>query len=292
MAQATPSLPRNNPSFYIAGAAVTLALMRARQAVKDALRRKGEKVSAHSSCEIAAMAKAYLAEHRELMVEARATVERWTLEGVFGNRRSVRFVQDRADFNGFGCANVRCRMIVGSARVSTDGQTLDAQHSALVNAGAEKVYSEKVSGAKTDRTQLARAIAALGNGDTLIVAKLDRLARSTRDLLNTLAAIAAAGATFKSLGDPWCDTTTPHGRLMLTVLGGLAEFERHLILARTSEGRRRAQQRGVRFGRKLKLTLHQQHEALARRAAGEALVDIARSYAVSHSTISRLGASW
>jgi DNA invertase Pin-like site-specific DNA recombinase len=84
------------------------------------------------------------------------------------------------------------------------------------------------------------------------------------------------------------DTTTPHGRLMLTVLGGLAEFERHLILARTSEGRKRAQQRGVRFGRKPKLTAHQQQEAFARMAAGEALVDIARSYAVSHSTISRL----
>jgi DNA invertase Pin-like site-specific DNA recombinase len=94
---------------------------------------------------------------------------------------------------------------------------------------------------------------------------------------------------FRSLGDPWCDTTTPHGRLMLTVLGGLAEFERHLILARTDEGRKRAQARGVRFGRKLKLTVHQRQEALARRAAGEALVDIARSYAVSHSTISRLG---
>jgi DNA invertase Pin-like site-specific DNA recombinase len=100
--------------------------------------------------------------------------------------------------------------------------------------------------------------------NTLIVTKLDRLARSTRDLLNTLAAIAAAGATFKSLGDPWRDAATPHGRLMLTVLGGLAEFERHLILARTDEGRKRAQVRGVKFGRKLKLTLHQQQEALAR----------------------------
>ena len=105
---------------------------------------------------------------------------------------------------------------------------------------------------------------------------------------NTLSAVGEAGASFKSLGDSWADTITPHGRLMLTVLGGLAEFERHLILARTSEGRQRAQQRGVRFGRKPKLTAHQQQEALARRAAGEALVDIARSYAVSHSTISRL----
>jgi DNA invertase Pin-like site-specific DNA recombinase len=179
-------------------------------------------------------------------------------------------------------------MIVGYARVSTDGQTLDAQHAQLRSVGAEKVYSEKISGAVTDRPALAKAIAALGNGDVLVVCKLDRLARSTRDLLNTLDTIGKAGATFKSLGDGWADTTTPHGRLMLTVLGGLAEFERHLILARTSEGRQRAQQRGVRFGRKPSLTQHQRQEALARKAAGEALVDIARSYAVSHSTISRL----
>jgi DNA invertase Pin-like site-specific DNA recombinase len=179
-------------------------------------------------------------------------------------------------------------MIIGYARVSTDGQTLDAQQSALRDAGCERVFSEKESGAKTDRQQLAKAIDTLTSGDTLVVTKLDRLARSTRDLLNTLDAIGEAGATFRSLGDQWADTTTPHGRLMLTVLGGLAEFERHLILARTSEGRSRAKRRGVRFGRKPKLTVHQQREALERRAPGEALVDIARSYAVSHSTISRL----
>lgn len=177
---------------------------------------------------------------------------------------------------------------IGYARVSTFGQTLDAQQAALRDAGCERIFSEKESGAKTDRQQLARAIAALTAGDTLIVTKLDRSARSTRDLLNTLDAIGKAGATFKSLGDPWADTTTPHGRLMLTVLGGLAEFERHLILARTSEGRLRAKARGVHFGRKLKLTAHQRQEALERHSRGEALVDIARSYAVSHSTISRL----
>ena len=132
-------------------------------------------------------------------------------------------------------------MIVGYARVSTDGQTLDAQHAALREAGAERVFAEKVSGAVTERKALARAIAACGPGDTLIVTKLDRLARSTRDLLNTLDAVATAGAGFRSLADTWADTTTPHGRLMLTVLGGLAEFERHLILARTDEGRKRAQ---------------------------------------------------
>ena len=148
-------------------------------------------------------------------------------------------------------------MIVGYARVSTDGQTLDAQHSALRQAGCERVFSEKISGAVTDRPALAKAIAALTPGDTLVVCELDRLARSTRDLLNTLAAVGEAGATFKSLGDGRADTTTPHGRLMLTVLGRLAEFERHLILARTSEGRQRAQARGVKFGRKPSLTQHQ-----------------------------------
>jgi DNA invertase Pin-like site-specific DNA recombinase len=121
-----------------------------------------------------------------------------------------------------------------------------------------------------------------------LVTKLDRLARSTRDLLNTLAAIDEARAGFRSLGDPWADSTSPHGRLMLTVLGGLAEFERHLILARTDEGRKRAQVWGVKFGRKPALTKHQQAEALARREAGEALTEIARTYNVSHSTISRL----
>jgi DNA invertase Pin-like site-specific DNA recombinase len=179
-------------------------------------------------------------------------------------------------------------MIIGYARVSTDGQTLDAQQSALAAAGAEKVFAEKVSGAVTDRKALGRAIAVLGAGDVLLVTRLDRLARSTRDLLNVLDAVSKAGAGFRSLADAWADTTTPHGRLMLTVLGGLAEFERELIRARTDEGRKRAQARGVRFGRTPKLSPHQRREALARRAAGEALTEIARTFGVSHSTISRL----
>jgi len=179
-------------------------------------------------------------------------------------------------------------MIKGYARVSTDGQSLEAQHEALRAAGAEQIFAEKISGAKRDRPALERCLGSLEPGDTVFVTKLDRLARSTRDLLNTLATIGEAGASFKSLGDPWADTTTPHGRLMLTVLGGLAEFERHLILSRTNEGRVRAKARGVRFGRKPKLTKHQQGEALARLALGETLTAIARSYNVSHMTISRL----
>jgi DNA invertase Pin-like site-specific DNA recombinase len=182
-------------------------------------------------------------------------------------------------------------MIIGYARVSTDGQTLDAQQASLTAAGAERVFSEKISGAKTDRRQLGRALDALGEGDLLIVTRLDRLARSTRDLLNVLATVSERKAGFRSLADQWADTTTPHGRLMLTVLGGLAEFERELIKARTSEGRTRAQARGIRFGRRPKLSKFQIAEALARRQAGECLVDIGRSYGVSHSTISRLRAS-
>ena len=151
-------------------------------------------------------------------------------------------------------------MFVGFARVSTDGQTLDAQHAALAVAGADKVFAEKISGAVSDRNALAKAIAALGPGDVLLVTRLDRLARSTRELLNVLDAVAKAGAGFRSLADAWADTATPHGRLMLTVLGGLAEFERELIRARTDEGRKRAQARGVRFGRKLKLRHHRDRQ--------------------------------
>jgi len=123
----------------------------------------------------------------------------------------------------------------------------------------------------------------------LTVTRLDRLARSTRDLLNTLAAITGKNAGFKSLGDTWADTTTSHGRLMLTVLGGLAEFERDLIRARTGEGRARAVARGQKMGRPSKLTPHQRREAIKRRDSGdETLTDIGRSYNVSAATISRL----
>jgi DNA invertase Pin-like site-specific DNA recombinase len=179
-------------------------------------------------------------------------------------------------------------MIIAYARVSTDGQSLEAQQASLKAAGAERIYAEKVSGAVTDRKALTKAISVLQTGDVLLVTRLDRLARSTRDLLNILDAISKAGAKFKSLADAWADTSTMHGELMITILAGLATFERHLIKARTDEGRRRAQARGVRFGRRLKLTRYQIGEALARREAGEALTDIGRSYGVSHSTISRL----
>jgi DNA invertase Pin-like site-specific DNA recombinase len=178
--------------------------------------------------------------------------------------------------------------VYGYARVSTDGQTLAAQDAALHAAGCAKVYSETASGAKTDRAQLRKLIGRMKEGDTLVVTRLDRLARSTRDLLNLLDEISKRGAGFKSLADTWADTTTAHGRLMLTVLGGLAEFERELIKARTGEGRARAKAKGVHMGRPPKLSPHQRREAIERRAAGETLTDIARTFGVSHTTIGRL----
>jgi DNA invertase Pin-like site-specific DNA recombinase len=177
---------------------------------------------------------------------------------------------------------------IGYARVSTDGQSLASQREALKAAGAATIFAEKESGARIDRRELAKAIAALDDGDVLLVTRLDRLARSTRDLLNVLAAVAERGAGFKSLADTWADTTTPHGRLMLTVLGGLAEFERELIRARTGDGRKRAMANGVKFGRRPKLTPHQRKEAIARRDAGETEAAIARSFNVNQSTISRV----
>jgi DNA invertase Pin-like site-specific DNA recombinase len=179
-------------------------------------------------------------------------------------------------------------MIYGYARVSTDGQSVEAQVRQLTKAGCKKVFREIASGAKTDRAQLRKALDQLESGNLLMVTRLDRLARSTRDLLNTLAAITDKNAGFHSLGDAWADTTTAHGRLMLTVLGGLAEFERALIRVRTGEGRERAKARGVKMGRQPKLTPHQRKEALRRRDEGEPIRETARTYNVHNSTISRL----
>lgn len=176
----------------------------------------------------------------------------------------------------------------GYARVSTRDQDFAGQVAELAGAGCAKVYREKASGAKSDRAELGKLIGKLEVGDVLVVTRLDRLARSTRDLLNVIQSLTDRGAGFKSLKDTWADTTSPHGRLMLTVLGGLAEFERELIRARTGEGRKRAQERGVRFGRPRKLTPHQRQEALERLSKGETQADIARSYNVDATTIGRL----
>lgn len=178
--------------------------------------------------------------------------------------------------------------VYGYARVSTDGQSLAAQDAELHAAGCAKVYAEKVSGAKADRAELIKVLKRLDKDDVLIVTRLDRLARSTRDLLNILHDLGERGIGFRSIKDTWADTTTAHGRLMLTILGGLAEFERELIRARTGEGRKRAKDRGVRFGRPPSLTAHQRAEAIARLTAGETQADVARSYGISQSAVSRM----
>ena len=180
--------------------------------------------------------------------------------------------------------------IIGYARVSTEGQQLTGQVEALKAAGCSAIYRERVSGVKQDRPQLSRLLAAIRHGDHVIVTKLDRLGRSTRELLNLIDRIGKAGATFRSLGDPLWDTSSAQGRLLSTLLAAIAEFERELIRERTGEGRKRAMANGVKFGRKPKLSPYQKAEALKRRAKGETLASIARSYAVDISTISRLEA--
>ena len=177
---------------------------------------------------------------------------------------------------------------MGYARVSTQGQALESQLEELGKSGCSKIYSETASGARISRPQLQCLLKALDPGDVVVVTRLDRLARSTIDLLTTIKQIADKECLFKSLADPWCDTTTPGGRLMLTVLGGLAEFERELIKARTSEGRERAKRAGIRMGRKPKLSAHQITEVRDRKAGGESVRFLARSYGVSPNTISRV----
>ena len=180
--------------------------------------------------------------------------------------------------------------IVGYARVSTEGQNLSGQLAALKATGTHTIYREKVSGVRANRPQLAKLMAGLGAGDVVVVTKLDRLGRSTRELLDLIDRIGKVGASFRSLGDPLWDTGSSQGRLLSTMLAAIAEFERELIRERTGEGRKRAMANGVKFGRKRKLSEYQRAEAVKRRAAGETLASIAKSYAVDVSMISRLGA--
>jgi DNA invertase Pin-like site-specific DNA recombinase len=178
--------------------------------------------------------------------------------------------------------------IIAYARVSTLGQSLTGQVEALKAAGATTIYREKVSGVRADRPQLAKLMGSLKPGDIVLITKLDRLGRSTRELLELIERIGKVEASFRSLGDPLWDTSSSQGRLLSTLLAAIAEFERELIRERTGEGRKRAIAAGVKFGRKRKLSDYQRAEALKRRAAGETLTSIAKSYAVDISMISRL----
>ncbi|MBV9252244.1 MAG: recombinase family protein [Acetobacteraceae bacterium] len=176
----------------------------------------------------------------------------------------------------------------GYARVSTYGQTLDAQLAQLKAQGCSKIYREKASGAQADRRELLKLLKAIATGDVVTVTRIDRLARSTFDLFAIVKQIVDAGGQFRSLAEPWADTATSTGRLMIAVLGGLADVERDLIKTRTAEGRNRAKARGQHMGRPPKLTPQQQAEARHRRAEGATLAELAKSYAVGVATISRL----
>jgi DNA invertase Pin-like site-specific DNA recombinase len=178
---------------------------------------------------------------------------------------------------------------LGYARVSTYGQTLDAQLAQLRQQGCTKIYREKASGAQPDRRELLRLLKAVAPGDVVTVTRIDRLARSTFDLFAIVKQIVDAGAQFRSLAEPWADTSTSTGRLMIAVLGGLADVERDLIRTRTAEGRSRAKAHGQHMGRPPKLTAQQQAEARRRRAEGATLKELAKSYNVARATISRLG---
>jgi len=176
---------------------------------------------------------------------------------------------------------------IGYARVSTKEQDLTLQNDALRAAGCTRIFAEKMSGARADRPQLARLLRALEPGDQIIVTRLDRLARSTLDLLNTIDVITKAGAQFRSLADTWCDTTTAHGKLILTVLAGLSEFERSLIMARTQAGIDRARELGVAFGRPPRLNAKQRRMIAERYASGETMAALAREFSVGEATVWR-----
>ena len=138
--------------------------------------------------------------------------------------------------------------ILGYARVSTDDQDLSSQRSELTAAGCSRVFAEKITGTRRDRPELDRLLDHLRTGDVVTVTRLDRLARNTRDLLDIAERIRQAGAGLRSLAEPWADTTSPAGRMVLTVFAGIAEFERSLIVERTRNGRAAALERGVKFG--------------------------------------------
>ncbi len=147
--------------------------------------------------------------------------------------------------------------LIGYARVSTQGQDLAQQRAKLSDIGCLRIFEEKVSGAKRDRPELGRLLDHLRAGDVVTVTRLDRLARSTSDLLHIAERIKDSGAGLRSLAEPWADTTSPAGRMVLTIFAGIADFERSLIGERTSAGRVAALARGVRFGPRPALSAEQ-----------------------------------
>jgi DNA invertase Pin-like site-specific DNA recombinase len=178
--------------------------------------------------------------------------------------------------------------ILGYARVSTDGQDLTLQKRALKEAGCAKIYEEKMSGAKDDRPKLARMLKDLQSGDVVIVTKLDRLGRSAGHLLSVIDRIRETNAEFRSLGDPWADTTNAQGKFFLTVMAGLAELERSMIRERTQAGIKHAREIGVKFGPKFKLNPKQCELIRERYTGGETMEAIAKDFRVGTATIWRV----
>ena len=178
---------------------------------------------------------------------------------------------------------------IGYARVSAADQNHDGQVERLMAAGCEQVYTDKASGKSTNgRSGLGKALKALKQGDTLVITRLDRLARSIRDLLNLIDLIEGTGAHIKALDDAWLDTGSPQGELILTIMGALAEFERKLIRARCDEGIRRAKERGTQFGRKPTLDPSERRRVAERYGKGETMRSLALDYGCSEATICRV----
>jgi DNA invertase Pin-like site-specific DNA recombinase len=179
-------------------------------------------------------------------------------------------------------------MKIGYARVSTSKQDYELQVTALQAAGCTKVFSEKRSGKSVDgRPEFRRLMKALNPGDIVVVTRLDRLARSSRDLHSILHELAEAGCGFTSLAESWCDTTTDVGQLMLTIMGGIAQFERKLILARTEAGIAKAREQGKVFGRPRALDAGQRRKIAEKYAAGATMAELAAEYECGEATIWR-----
>jgi DNA invertase Pin-like site-specific DNA recombinase len=179
-------------------------------------------------------------------------------------------------------------MRYGYARVSTSKQDTANQVDALKAAGCERIFTEKASGKSTDgRPEFKRLMKALNPGDTVVVTKLDRLARSSRDLLNILHDLKEGSCGFVSLGETWCDTTSDIGELVVTIMAGIAQFERKLILSRTEVGIAKAREQGKKFGRPSALDVGQKRKIADRYAAGETMAALAAEYEVGEATIFR-----
>ncbi|WP_282413278.1 recombinase family protein [Pseudomonas sp. PS01299] len=177
--------------------------------------------------------------------------------------------------------------LIGYARVSTQGQDLEQQRMALGQSGCQRIFEEKISGAKRDRPELSRLLDHLRPGDVLTVTRLDRLARSTTDLLHIAERLREIDAGLRSLAEPWADTTSPAGRMILTIFAGIADFERSLIGERTSAGRVAAKAKGVRFGPKPVLTYEQITHARQLIEEGQSVAEVAHLLGVHRATLYR-----